>query len=284
MARTTKYQEPASFVGVKQNRLTCIGVGETIFRRGKRYEYLKTECDCGNKRVVEKNVFKGMRVKSCGCLQRDAIKATNSRECHGSFNITHGMNKTKIHTVWKNMKSRCDDVKQPCYKNYGGRGIGYCPRWAAFENFYEDMGDVPDGHTLERVDVNKDYNKENCVWHTKSHQCYNQRKMEGTSAKYRGVSLTKSGNLYKGAINIEGKYIHLGYSEDPELLACRYDSVAQYSRDVESGTNRYLGLTSKDIDVDYPEDDFLKKNLEGYSEWHRSQKSVESFKNVKGYK
>ena len=78
--------------------------------------------------------------------------------------MSHGMYGTPTYTSWSSMKKRCDNPKEQSYYRYGGRGISYPILWASFKWFFEDMGLRPDGHTLDRVDPNKDYSKENCQW------------------------------------------------------------------------------------------------------------------------
>jgi len=90
-------------------------------------------------------------------------------------NYMHGMSNTRIHNNWSNMISRCTNPKNPCYPRYGGRGIGVCKRWMVFENFYEDMGDPPEGMSLERKDNNKGYHPDNVVWDTRTSQANNRR-------------------------------------------------------------------------------------------------------------
>lgn len=88
---------------------------------------------------------------------------------------THGMSKTKINIVWYNMMHRCYRPINAHYKNYGGRGISVCKRWHSFENFYQDLGDVPKGLTLDRIDNDGNYELTNVRWATMSQQIANQR-------------------------------------------------------------------------------------------------------------
>jgi hypothetical protein len=128
-------------------------------------------CSCGNKLVCRGVNLKKNNTKSCGCLKRDVTIARNI-----SLKTTHGMYSTPIYKVWASMKRRCCCPSSHNYKNYGGRGITICKRWMSFENFYEDMGDRPsDQHSIERLDNDKGYNRENCCWVLPEQQTRNKR-------------------------------------------------------------------------------------------------------------
>ncbi len=88
----------------------------------------------------------------------------------------HGFYYHPLYSVWAGMRARCLNINRKDYKNYGGRGVKICKRWDAFALFVKDMGERPDGYTLERIDNDKGYFSGNCKWASRKEQNNNQRR------------------------------------------------------------------------------------------------------------
>lgn len=87
----------------------------------------------------------------------------------------HGMTHSPEYRTWDSMRQRCTNLKKKRYRDYGGRGITICARWYKFDLFFEDMGNRPEGTSLDRIDVNGNYEPANCRWATKREQYENMR-------------------------------------------------------------------------------------------------------------
>lgn len=150
-----------SIIGAKFNRLTILSVSKPT--KGSRKCICK--CDCGN--IKEYSLYSVRRgaTKSCGCIRNEVIVGT------------HLMSNTKEHKAWRHIKERCFNENCKYYYNYGGRGITMCDRWRdSFENFFADMGYAPSSkHSVDRIDVNGNYEPGNCRWATDRQQSQNKR-------------------------------------------------------------------------------------------------------------
>lgn len=150
------------------------------------------KCVCGNVATIKSSdLFRG-HSKSCGCWK--------SR--HVSPNRTHGMQGSKIYLIWNAMKNRCGNPAVKAYPYYGGRGITVSESWQKFENFYTDMGDRPEGMSLDRIDNSKGYSKENCKWSTKEEQANNKR--NNSKITFNGETLSVSQWARRIGIHREG--------------------------------------------------------------------------------
>lgn len=123
-------------------------------------------CDCGiDKYIRYRNLAQGTR--SCGC---NNIKLFIERA------TSHELSHSPEYQVWHKAKQRCFNPNTKAFKSYGGRGITMCPEWTeSFARFYADMGPRPAGYTLERTDVNGDYESGNCIWASTKAQSRNKR-------------------------------------------------------------------------------------------------------------
>jgi hypothetical protein len=156
---------PSRAMGETFGRLTVIA--ELADRDSHGNRLFRCRCSCGNERVLRASPLRKGRVLSCGCLNREKI----NKAC-----TTHGKYKTPTWYSWQSMLSRCRSPKSPGYKYYGGRGIAVCDRWLKFENFFADMGERPDGLTLDRYpDNDGNYEPGNCRWATPLEQIHNRR-------------------------------------------------------------------------------------------------------------
>lgn len=151
--------------GQKFGKLTVIDFSH----KDKRGEaHWLCQCECGNQKTVSGSKLRSGNTKSCGCFQNEFRKK--------GIRKTHGMTNTRLYHEWCNMKSRCDKPSNIMYKNYGGRGIKHCEEWNKFEAFKDwalEHG-YNDCLTLERIDVNGDYEPANCKWIPITEQ-YNNR-------------------------------------------------------------------------------------------------------------
>lgn len=176
--------------GKKFNRLEVIERAENI---GKKVAW-KCRCDCGNEIVATGSALKSGNTQSCGCL-------------HKENHSKHGMYKTRIYKTWGNMNARCYCKNSLRFDSYGGRGITVCDEWKnSFEAFYDwaMANGYADDLTIDRIDVNGNYEPENCRWVSNLEQQNNRRNNvlieygceSHTIAEWERILGIKKGNLH----------------------------------------------------------------------------------------
>lgn len=200
-----KYDE--SYIGRKKNFLTV----RAITRLPNKHRAFLCECDCGNMTVIEPTMWEQDIVKSCGCKRSELLSEVLKKE--------NPVNEMRLYHVYTGMKSRCYNPNSDSYRNYGGRGITICPEWLGehgFENFSEwaystgydenaEWGEC----TIERKDVNGNYEPSNCRWATNKEQQRNKRtnvfitidgetKIQADWIKENGISVTKLKKILNG--------------------------------------------------------------------------------------
>ena len=141
-------------------RLTVLEVAGS--KRGQ--QTWRCKCECGNETIAYGYDLRTGHKASCGCLYAERKPR-----------LTHGMTQTPTYNSWASMRSRCNNPRNQDYAGYGGRGITVCERWNSFEAFFADMGEMPEGYSIERVNVNGNYEPSNCKWIPMAEQALNRR-------------------------------------------------------------------------------------------------------------
>ena len=156
--------------GNKYGKLTVIGWSHSVYRspRNGSYQFWLCKCECGNETVVVGNSLTKGNTTSCGCA--------SSRRATPHYWVTHGKSRSATYKTWCGMRERCNLPNHISFKYYGARGVKVCERWMSFENFLSDMGEKPDGLTLDRIDPFGDYEPDNCRWADAKTQSANTRK------------------------------------------------------------------------------------------------------------
>lgn len=207
--------EVESIIGLKFGRLTVIKEDGNFYHKvtgEKRHKKYLCKCDCGNEFYATAFKLRNGDRKSCGCITRK-----------------HGLSKTQDYNIWNLMIQRCYNEKTDRYPNYGGKGIRVCPEWlddmTGFIQFSQDMGLRPTlNHTIERVDVSKDYCPENCIWtDDMSLQGFNQTTRKSNTSGRTGVSYCEEHKKspWTASISKAGKVLRKTFQTFEEAVSQR---------------------------------------------------------------
>lgn len=164
-------------------------------------------CECGKETVLLGTTLKRGVTKSCGCIVK----------------TQKGLANTSTYNIWHSMVARCHNKNSISYPRYGGRGIKVCDRWKnSFLNFLEDMGERPEKKSIDRIDNNENYCKENCRWSTSIDQSKNTRRnnyLEAFGKKMIIGDWAKELGIQSATIR---KRIRRGLSLEDSLITKRY--------------------------------------------------------------
>lgn len=209
--KTMRYQP-----GNKYGLLTIISEGPKADYMNKRQVWCK--CDCGNENltlVTTNNLVSG-NTSSCGCVGIESRK-------------THGMSHTRTYQIHEGMLRRCKPELAEDFPYHAGKGITVCEEWYFFENFYKDMGEAPEGMSLDRIDVNGNYCKENCRWATNSVQGYNKGLDPNNTSGKSGVSFYTNQGMWSAEIHVQNKHIRLGmFAKFEDAVKSREEAELKY--------------------------------------------------------
>lgn len=220
-------------IGRKFGRLTIIKrVDPPEHKKQKKGIYYLCVCECGNTKIVRKNDLEWGNTKSCGCYNKEK-------------NVKHNLSGSRFHNIWYCMKRRCTDPNYHEYCLYGGRGIKVTEEWLIFENFMRDMyesylafeAEYGEGSaTLDRIDPDGDYCKENCRWVTQLEQARNRR---------NNISVVVDGVEYRTLSELAEAY-NLNYN----LVLQRYHAGKRDLELVEPPKRKRKGVNTRGVQVE----------------------------------
>lgn len=153
-----------NLIGEKYGRLTVVSRAPS--RPPLRKAFWHCLCDCGRECITSTNALTTGNTKSCGCIAREGTR------------YTHRQTKTRLYSIWMNMKMRCHNPRNNNYRSYGAKGVSVCDEWRnSFETFRDWA--LSNGYneelTIDRINPYGNYHPDNCRWATRDEQQRNKR-------------------------------------------------------------------------------------------------------------
>lgn len=197
----------------KFGRLTVLKFSHKIEKGNNRRYYWLCKCDCGNETIVNSASLKNGHTLSCGCLRVENLKKVIDK---------HNQTGSDLYYVWAQIKQRCNNKNNKRYKDYGGRGITVCNEWLndfisfynwAMANGYDE--NAPRGKcTIDRIDVNGNYEPSNCRWLTNKKQQNNKRNNHFVTYNNETLTVTQMAEKYNINVNTFRNRVAKGWNID----------------------------------------------------------------------
>jgi len=224
MLKGRKFAESKDYVGKVYGKLTILDLKVITLKNEKRQTQAICRCECGIVKQILLSSLKNGSTISCGCRKKECL----------NMRTTHGQTGTRLHRIWRAMRSRCSNINFKHFNYYGGRGIRVCSEWQnSFQVFYDwsIQNGYSDDLTIDRIDTNKDYEPSNCRWVSMKEQSYNRRdKIAKSGAK--GIYFHKNigrKKRWRATIAINEKEIQLGYFLNlDEAIKARNEAELKY--------------------------------------------------------
>lgn len=216
--RSNKYDP-----GKKYSMLTIVSEGQKVTYEKGSVRQVWCSCDCGNPELTlvrTSNLVSG-NTSSCGCVGEESRK-------------THGLSNSRTYGIHEAMLRRCKPELADKFPYHAGKGISVCARWnpklgGSFENFFEDMGEAPEGLSLDRIDVNGNYEPDNCRWASDSIQGYNKNLDPNNTSGKSGVSWYNQSQKWSAEIHVNSEHIRLGmFINFEDAVAAREAAELKY--------------------------------------------------------
>lgn len=197
------------FEDLKGKRFGRLVVLEQAETRHTRTRWL-CKCDCGKTKIIQSNHLKSGASTSCGCYGKEKVSQAVKK---------HGLSSSNLFFIWSAMKQRCLNPKDKNYKDYGGRGITVCSEWLNPENFYKwaIANAYKKGLSIDRIDVNGNYEPLNCRWATPKEQMRNTRKNHLITYKEQTKCLAEWAEIINIKSQILYKRLKRGWSIEKAL-------------------------------------------------------------------